>query len=46
MAVRALRSQSLAKLGEARLKEARGKAKIDYQAGFAPPAKPGEAAAL
>jgi peptidyl-prolyl cis-trans isomerase C len=45
MAVRALRSQSLAKLGEARLKEARAKAKIDYQAGFAPPAKPGEPAA-
>jgi peptidyl-prolyl cis-trans isomerase C len=45
MAVRALRSQSLSKLGEARLKEARAKAKIDYQAGFAPPAKPGEAAA-
>ena len=41
MAVRALRSQSLAKLGEARLKEARDKAKIDYQTGFAPPAKPG-----
>jgi peptidyl-prolyl cis-trans isomerase C len=45
MAVRVLRSQSLAKLGEQRLKEARAKAKIDYQTGFAPPAKPGEAAA-
>jgi peptidyl-prolyl cis-trans isomerase C len=45
MAVRALRSQSLAKLGEARLKEARTKAKIDYQTGFAPPAKPGAPAA-
>ena len=40
-AVRVLRAQSLSKLGEARLKEARGKAKIEYQTGFAPPAKPG-----
>ena len=45
MAVRALRSQSLSKLGEARLKEARTKAKIEYQTGFAPPAKPGAPAA-
>ncbi len=45
MAVRALRSQSLAKLGEARLKEARAKAKVEYQTGFAPPAKPGEPSA-
>ncbi len=44
-AVRVLRSQSLSKLGEARLKEARTKAKIEYQTGFAPPAKPGAAAA-
>ena len=36
MAVRALRSQSLAKLGEQRLKDARAKAKIEYQDGFAP----------
>ena len=41
MAVRALRSQALAKLGEQRLKDARTKAKIEYQDGFAPPAKPG-----
>lgn len=40
-AVRVLRAQSLSKLGEARLKEARGKAKIEYQTGFSPPAKPG-----
>lgn len=45
MAVRALRAQSLSKLGEARLKEARAKAKVEYQTGFAPPAKPGEPAA-
>jgi peptidyl-prolyl cis-trans isomerase C len=36
MAVRALRSQALAKLGEARLKEARAKGKVEYQDGFAP----------
>ncbi len=40
MAVRALRAQALAKMGEQRLKDARAKAKIDYQDGFAPPAKP------
>ncbi len=45
MAVRALRGQALGKLGEQRLKEARAKAKIDYQAGFAPPAKTGAPAA-
>ncbi len=44
-AVRVLRAQSLSKLGEARLKEARGKAKIEYQTGFSPPAKPGAPAA-
>ena len=44
MAVRALRAQSLAKLGEARLKEARTKGKVEYQDGFAP-AKPAGAAA-
>ena len=44
-AVRVLRAQSLSKLGEARLKEARGKAKIEYQTGFSPPAKPGAAGA-
>jgi peptidyl-prolyl cis-trans isomerase C len=44
MAVRALRSQSLAKLGEARLKEARAKGKVEYQDGFAP-AKPAGAPA-
>jgi peptidyl-prolyl cis-trans isomerase C len=44
-AVRVLRAQSLSKLGEARLKEARGKAKIEYQTGFAPAAKPGAPAA-
>lgn len=45
MAVRALRSQALSKLGEARLKEARAKGKVEYQEGFAPPAKPGAPAA-
>jgi peptidyl-prolyl cis-trans isomerase C len=45
MAVRALRSQALSKMGEQRLKEARAKAKIEYQDGFAPPAKPGAATA-
>ena len=45
MAVRALRSQSLSKMGEQRLKDARTKAKIEYQDGFAPPAKPGTPAA-
>ena len=44
MAVRALRAQSLAKLGEARLKEARTKGKVEYQDGFAP-AKPAGAPA-
>lgn len=48
MAVRLIRSQALAKQGEQRLKDARGKAKIEYQAGFEPPAAgaaPGAAAA-
>ena len=45
MAVRAWRSQSLSKMGEQRLKDARTKAKIEYQDGFAPPAKPGTLAA-
>jgi peptidyl-prolyl cis-trans isomerase C len=45
MAVRALRAQSLAKMGEQRLKDARTKAKIEYQEGFSPPAKPAAPAA-
>lgn len=36
VAVRALRQQKLAQQGEARLKEARAKAKIEYQPGFEP----------
>ncbi len=44
-AVRILRSQALAKLGEQRLKDARSKAKIEYQDGFAMPAKPAAGAA-
>jgi peptidyl-prolyl cis-trans isomerase C len=47
-AVRVLRSQKLAQQGEARLKEAKAKAKIEYQPGFEPPkpgAKPATAAA-
>lgn len=38
IAVRALRSQKLSTQGQDRLKEARAKAKIEYQTGFAPPA--------
>jgi peptidyl-prolyl cis-trans isomerase C len=41
VAVRLIRSQALAKQGEQRLKDARTKAKIEYQTGFAPPATPG-----
>ena len=41
LATRAIRAQKLGKQGEDRLKEARAKAKIEYQDGFAPPAKPG-----
>jgi peptidyl-prolyl cis-trans isomerase C len=36
MAVEALRGQGLSKIGESRLKEARAKAKIDYQPDYAP----------
>lgn len=41
MAVEAIRGQGLSKIGESRLKEARAKAKIEYQADYAPtpPAK-------
>jgi peptidyl-prolyl cis-trans isomerase C len=45
VAVRLIRSQALAKQGEQRLKDARSKAKIEYQTGFAPPATPGAAGA-
>ena len=40
LATRAIRAQKLGKQGEDRLKEARTKAKIEYQDGFAPAAKP------
>lgn len=38
MAAQAYRNQALAKLGEQRLKEAKAKAKIEYQPGYEPPA--------
>ena len=42
LAVQALRNDSLNKIGETRLKEARAKGKIEYQPGYeAPPTKPG-----
>jgi EpsD family peptidyl-prolyl cis-trans isomerase len=41
MAAQAMRNEQLNKIGEARLKEAKAKAKIEYQTGFEP--KPGEA---
>ena len=42
LAVQALRNDSLNKIGETRLKEARAKGKIEYQTGYeAPPTKPG-----
>lgn len=37
-AAQAIRTESLAKIGDTRLKEARAKAKIDYQPGYSPPA--------
>ena len=44
MAVQAIRNEKLAKIGESRLKEARAKAKIEYQPGYSPPvAKAAEA---
>lgn len=42
LAVQAIRKESLTKLGESRLKEAKAKAKIEYQPGYEPP-KPGAA---
>ena len=36
IAMKALRNQALAKVGEQRLAEAKGRAKIEYQAGFEP----------
>lgn len=42
LAVQALRNETLNKIGETRLKEARAKGKIEYQSGYeAPPTKPG-----
>jgi peptidyl-prolyl cis-trans isomerase C len=38
IAVEAMRGQALGKIGEQRLKEARAKAKIEYQPGYEPPA--------
>lgn len=38
MAAQAYRNQALGKLGEQRLSEAKGKAKIEYQPGYEPPA--------
>lgn len=37
MAVQAIRNEKLSKIGETRLKEARAKAKIEYQPGYSPP---------
>lgn len=46
LAVQAIRNNSLNEIGQARLKEAKAKAKIEYQPGYAPPppAKPAAAA--
>lgn len=46
LAVQAMRNEELNKIGETRLKEAKAKAKIEYQAGYEPPAdkKPATAA--
>lgn len=44
LAAQALRNESLNKIGEQRLKEARTKAKIEYQSGYAPAAGAGGAA--
>lgn len=43
LAVQAMRNEELNKIGESRLKEAKAKAKIEYQAGFEPKAAPGAA---
>ena len=44
LAVQALRNETLNKIGESRLKEARAKGKIEYQPGYeAPPTKPAAA---
>ncbi len=44
LAVQALRNEALTKIGESRLKEARAKGKIEYQAGYeAPTVKPATA---
>lgn len=37
LAVQAIRNEKLSKIGETRLKEARAKAKIEYQPGYSPP---------
>jgi len=39
IAVQAIRADELRKVGEQRLKEAQAKAKVEYQAGYAPPPK-------
>jgi EpsD family peptidyl-prolyl cis-trans isomerase len=39
IAAQAIRADELRKVGEQRLKEAQAKAKVEYQAGYAPPAK-------
>lgn len=44
VAVQAMRAENLNKIGEDRLKEAKAKAKIDYQSGYEP-SKPAEPAA-
>jgi peptidyl-prolyl cis-trans isomerase C len=45
LAVQTMRNESLGKIGETRLKEARLKAKIEYQSGYEAPAAPKTAAA-
>jgi peptidyl-prolyl cis-trans isomerase C len=45
LAVQAMRNQNLSKIGETRLNEAKAKAKIEYQPGYEPPAKPAKPAA-
>jgi hypothetical protein len=44
MATQAIRREELNKIGEERLKEAKAKAKIDYQKGYEPPKAPAAAA--
>ncbi|MEP2751000.1 MAG: SurA N-terminal domain-containing protein [Parasphingorhabdus sp.] len=44
VAVKAIRNEEMAKIMKQRLSEAKAKAEITYQSGFAPPAEKGEAA--